>query len=100
MYGVQIKLSLTVLDNIKATLDIMSGQARAAWQKLNQADSMSPIVSSCTEVIMGHPVTVKVTRSGRTSDHCKATFYLNSKRVPRSALPMEILKLTDVFNET
>lgn len=100
MYGAKIKLSLAVLDNIKATLDIMSEQARAAWQKLNRADSVSPIVSSCTETIMGHPVSVKVTRSGQTSDHCKATFYLNSKRVPRSALPMEILKLTDVFNET
>jgi hypothetical protein len=101
----QIRLGLTVLNNIKAMLETMAKQARTEWARQAEgldsleAESITALVTGCNDTIMGVPVVVKVTRT-KGSSSFKTTFYLDNKVTARKDIPMEILRRIDLMNPT
>jgi hypothetical protein len=94
MESTRIKLNLTILANIKATLDSIAEQAQTTWHKLNRETPEDSVISGCNETVMGIPVSVKVTQVKSRHPKCKTVFYLEGKRIARKALAMQILRST------
>lgn len=101
----QIRLGLTVLNNIKAMLETMAKQARTEWSRQAEgldpleSESVTDLVTGCNDTIMGIPVAVRVART-RGSNPFKTTFYLDNKLMARKDIPMEILRRIDLMNPT